>query len=564
MSQRRYRMLSRFDSFLLRKDSSHQATVDTSRNLRRFGAIAIATLSLLSACGGGDDGGASPVEQDAAARSRAAAFVGYTRPDTYGRTLLQADILVPVRDGFQLTCNLTRPANIDGTPAPGKFPSLLTSFTSYGRTNPAAADDVTGFARKGYAVLWCNTRGSQGINKGSPSRPESVTPVNPFAPQEGQDNFDVIEWMAAQPWSTGNVGQIGTSYGGITSLRVAGMAPPHLKAIIPIFAPHDLYRDFFTEHGVRITDIRGIWPALCSTLTGEDTCGTRLPAEWNAHPTDDGYWAARKADLGAIQVPALFLSGNQDFWTGAQDDRWALMGQRDNVSTVIGPWAHSIPEFANPELYGMYLAWFDRWVAGKADAPLPPKALATAILSTGGTPEWDGFAAWPPVSSENRVLYLTSAGLQGGSPGTGTLQFVIAADGTSAGLTLRTEPFAAATTLAGSMQVKLPLSFSATDANINAKVTSQAADGTITDMGYGAVQKASHLESSASPSARVPGQTYLFTMNIPSKYWKFKAGERMVVTISSSDPNYVSDSPPGTVTVSLGADAFVRAPMLSR
>jgi hypothetical protein len=537
----------------------------------RHAAIAFTAFSALSGCGGdGDDSDSAPsatspsaTALDAEARTKATAFVGYTRPDTYSKSVFEADILVPTRDGYQLTCNLTRPANPDGTAAPGKFPSLLNPFTSYGRTLPEFENDLSSFAKKGYAVLWCNTRGSQGIAGGSPTRPESVTPVEPFSPREGQDNYDVIEWMAAQPWSTGNVGQIGTSYGGITSLRVAGLAPPHLKAIIPLMAPHDLYRSFYKDNGLRPTDARN-WAANCTISTGEATCTASLSAEWAAHPTDDAYWVARRANLGAIQVPVLFVGGTLDFWNQALDERLAFMGNRDNVSTAFGPWPHVIPDSLNPELYNMYLAFFDRWVAGIADAPRAPKALATAIQSKGGAPDWDGFAAWPPDSAQKHRYFLNSTGVREGSPGVGTLQFTIGADGTSPGLTLRTEPFTAAATLAGPMQVRLPLSFSATDANVIVKVASQGADGTITDMGYGAVQKASHLESSASPSPRVPGQTYAFKMSIPSKYWKFKAGERMVFTITSSDKNYVSDSPPGVVTLTLGADTFIEAPLLPR
>lgn len=533
---------------------------------RRIGlpaAASLVALGLLGACGGSS--GPSPAEQDATAKQQAAVFATYTRPDTHG-TLYQPDLLVPMRDGFQLTCDLYRPAAPDGTVAAGKFPSLLINFTSYGRTFLDYGTDLRDFSKKGYTVMWCNTRGSQGVGGASPSRPESVAPVNPFSPQEGQDNYDVIEWIAAQPWSTGNVGQVGSSYGGITSLRVAGLAPPHLKAIIPGIATHDMYRHFFTAGGLRISttgDARGFWPPACSTVTGEATCSDRIPAEWDSHPTYDDYWAARTANLGAIKAATLFVSGVKDFWIQAHDERFAVMGERENVATVIGPWQHDSLEVRNPELKNMYLAWFDKWVAEMHTAPLPPKALAQGIQSA-GTNAWDGFAAWPPRSSENQVFFLSASGLQKDAPGNGTLQFTIAADGTSSGLTVATQPFSAATTLAGPIEVNLPLSFTASDANLIVNIQSLGTDGTSTDLGYATYRKASHLESDGSPSARVPGRTYQFKMIVPSKYWSFKPGERMVLTVTSSDAIVVSNSPAGTVTVSLGPDALVRAPMLPR
>lgn len=536
---------------------------------RAFAAAALAaatsatTVGSLTACGGSD--GPTAAELDAAAQLQAQKFVGYTRPDTYPMTVVHPDLLVPLRDGFQLTCDLYRPAAADGSAASGKFPSLLINFTSYGRTLFAFGSDLTDFTKKGYAVVWCNTRGSQGVGGASPSRSESVTQVNPFSPQEGQDNYDVIEWIAAQPWSTGNVGQMGASYGGITSLRVAGLAPPHLKAIIPTISTQDMYRDFFRTGGVRIaaTEARGGWTPACSNLTGEATCSARIPSEWESHPTYDDYWVARTADLGAIKAAVLTVDGVKDFWMGAQDRRLAEIGRRDNVAAVIGPWAHEALEIRNPELKSMYLAWFDRWLFEIPSAPLPPKALVQGLQSA-GTTTWKGFASWPPLSSENQAFYLTSSGLKKDAPGEGSLQFTIAADGTSAGLTLATQPFAAATTLAGPVEVTLPLSFTAADANIIVNVQSSEPDGTVTDLGYAVYQKASHLESDVSPTARIPGRTYQFTMVVPSKYWTFKSGDRMVLTVTSSDTIAVSDSPPGTVTVSLGADARVLAPMLPR
>ena len=51
--------------------------------------------------------------------------------------------------------------------------------------------------------------------------------------QEGEDGYDLVEWIAAQPWCDGNVGMVGVSYFGTIQLHVAAEQPPHLKAIMP-------------------------------------------------------------------------------------------------------------------------------------------------------------------------------------------------------------------------------------------------------------------------------------------------------------------------------------------
>ena len=58
---------------------------------------------------------------------------------------------------------------------------------------------------------------------------------------ETRDGYDAVEWLAAQPWCTGAVGMWGISYGGFTSIQVAKLRPPHLRAIVPIQATDDRY-----------------------------------------------------------------------------------------------------------------------------------------------------------------------------------------------------------------------------------------------------------------------------------------------------------------------------------
>lgn len=45
--------------------------------------------------------------------------------------------------------------------------------------------------------------------------------------------FDVVEWAAVQPWSTGKVGLLGISYYAGSQWRVAARKPKGLAAIVP-------------------------------------------------------------------------------------------------------------------------------------------------------------------------------------------------------------------------------------------------------------------------------------------------------------------------------------------
>jgi hypothetical protein len=57
----------------------------------------------------------------------------------------------------------------------------------------------------------------------------------------GEDGYDMVEWMAKQPWCNGNVGMFGSSLPGIPLWLIALEAPPSLKAIAPDVACGDCY-----------------------------------------------------------------------------------------------------------------------------------------------------------------------------------------------------------------------------------------------------------------------------------------------------------------------------------
>ncbi len=48
----------------------------------------------------------------------------------------------------------------------------------------------------------------------------------------GQDAYDFVGWVAAQPWCDGNVGMIGISSFGSMQVLAAAERPPSLRAIL--------------------------------------------------------------------------------------------------------------------------------------------------------------------------------------------------------------------------------------------------------------------------------------------------------------------------------------------
>ena len=141
---------------------------------------------------------------------------------------------IPVRDGVELSANLWLP---DPAPRPGaRFPVIL-EMIPYGKDNwRRNADTARGewLAARGYALCRLDVRGT-GSSRG--------VALDEYTEAETLDGYDAVEWLAAQPWCTGSVGMWGISYGGFTSIQVAKLRPPHLRAIVPMQATDDRYRD---------------------------------------------------------------------------------------------------------------------------------------------------------------------------------------------------------------------------------------------------------------------------------------------------------------------------------
>src|SRR3990170_4256181 len=162
----------------------------------------------------------------------------------------EKNLLVAMRDGVRLAIDIYRP---DGE---GRFPALL-AMSPYGKdvqklkspVGPLSpvrgnggqeAGDTDYFVTRGYVHVIVDSRGSGDSGGEYPF----------YGLQEHQDGYDMVEWIAAQPWCDGNVGMLGMSYFGTLQFLVAAQNPPHLKAIFPYEAHTDLYRHQFYHGGM--------------------------------------------------------------------------------------------------------------------------------------------------------------------------------------------------------------------------------------------------------------------------------------------------------------------------
>jgi len=141
------------------------------------------------------------------------------------------------RDGTTLSVQVALPGPADQ----GPYPTVV-EYSGYDPSNPATGQPQYKLLMPalGYAWVGVNIRGT-GCSGGA---------FNFFENLQVLDGYDAIETVAAQPWSTGRVGMVGISYGGISQLFVARSQPPHLAAITPVSVIDDTWRGTLYPGGI--------------------------------------------------------------------------------------------------------------------------------------------------------------------------------------------------------------------------------------------------------------------------------------------------------------------------
>ena len=159
--------------------------------------------------------------------------VSYDREPTYQNMISEKDVAVPMRDGVDLSVDIYRPDT------PDKLPVLL-AFSIYNKDlqGPDVANGLP--PQPAWSSLWAGLL-EAGDTKFLVSRGYIHiigSPRGVFKSDAGGsrlwDSYDLIEWIAQQPWCDGNVGMVGISGFGAEQLHVARQNPPHLKAIFPL------------------------------------------------------------------------------------------------------------------------------------------------------------------------------------------------------------------------------------------------------------------------------------------------------------------------------------------
>ncbi len=325
------------------------------------------------------------------------------------------EVKVPMRDGIRLAANVVRPNG------GGKFP-VVVSYWPYGK------DPNPYFAARGYVTVFAEGRGtgtSEGVMR------------DYFDAQSYRDGYDLVEWAARQPWSTGAVGMWGISYGAINATRVAALKPPHLKAI----SVNSAYANFFGDHwypgGVRSNHPyvwHGASNVLATMLRGpvyDDGNGGKyvdleiwkrhqaengwqgfFQPQWE-HPTYDAYWQEKdlRSKYADFAIPTLQFGNYFDHARNhdeAYQNYQILKAKRVPQKLVVGPWTHG--GFGPSHVVDFQLttlAWFDHFLKG-VDNGIDREPPVTVFVMRDN--RWRAEEDWPIARTVPTRFYLSSAG----------------------------------------------------------------------------------------------------------------------------------------------------------
>jgi uncharacterized protein len=252
-------------------------------------------------------------------------------------------------------------------------------------------------------VVNCDLRGA-GTSDGSASV---------LSDQEGEDVHDLIEWAAAQPWSTGAVGLLGVSYLAISQWKAAALRPPSLRAISPWEGFTDVYRDLCYPGGIREDGFTRMWSVGLRKVRQR----YKLTDEQRRRPLRDEWWRRLVPALAGIDVPALICGSFSDNNLHGRGSfrGWQHISSADRFLYTHrgGKWA----TFYATEARAAQLRFFDRYLRGR-DVPPPPRVRLEVRERRNVIASVRDEDGWPLDRTAWTPLYLTASGLAAEPPTT--------------------------------------------------------------------------------------------------------------------------------------------------
>ncbi len=350
---------------------------------------------------------------------------------------IRDDILIKTREGATLSATVVRKKGVTQP-----LPTLLnfdiyTDPSAFRSTGKAAADH-------GYVGVTADTRGKR-------LSPDEVVPYE----HEVADTYEVIDWIAHQPWSNGEVAMRGGSYSGFTAWAATKHLHPALKTIavsaaaIPglglpmynnVFLSANYGWAFYVADNKYLDDTTyndsARWRRLLERWFSsgrpyreiDQVDGTPNPLlqRWLRHPAYDSYWqdmVPYKADFARINIPVLTVTGYYDdgqisaleylkdhYRYNPHAEHYLVIGPYDHFGThrarkadVLRGYAiDPVAQFSTPELA---YQWMDYVLRGGKKPDLLTARINYEVM---GANEWRHAPSLQQMSHHRIAFYFTA------------------------------------------------------------------------------------------------------------------------------------------------------------
>ena len=505
---------------------------------------------------------------------------------------VQKDVSIVMRDGVRLAADIYYP---DST---GKFPALLSyscyskdvqklpvpRYPSYSRMGNGGIEsgNTEYFVSRGYVHVIADVRGT-GLSEGG---------YRFFSLKEQQDGYDLVEWIAGQPWCNGNVGMLGMSYFGMIQYLVAALNPPHLKAIFPYEAATDVYRQWGYHGGILNYGMPfQWWPHVpAHTIEPLDVPRSELERmiedakknedirshplvyltvmipeknthlfDFAIHPHDGPYYWERSAHtkFDKIRIPTylvsrwncwpLHLPGVFSAYLGINAPKKLMIMIPEGGSAPIRPWN---------EHHDIILRWYDHWLKGVDTGIMNEPPIKILVQ---GTDEWRYENEWPLARTKWTKFYLREKEILSEAPPTHneqpdrfTNKPALWPGAKVPALQYTTTPFTEDVEITGPLALYLYASLSTADTNWISEIFDIDTDGSRRLITIGWL-KASHRELDETKSQPYqpwhphtrsipvePGKINEYAIELKETANVFKAGHRLQLIIKGQDAAWES------------------------
>ncbi|MGB0385012.1 MAG: CocE/NonD family hydrolase [Ardenticatenaceae bacterium] len=511
---------------------------------------------------------------------------------------------ITLSDGCRLAARMWLPVEAENNPVPA-----ILEYIPYGKKDFTALRDSIRhpyFAGHGYACVRVDMRGcgdSEGIL------------YDEYLPQEQDDALEVLAWIAAQAWCTGDVGMIGKSWGGFNGLQIAARQPPELKAVITLCSTDDRYADDVHYMGgcILASDML-VWASIMLAYNARPPeprfVGERwremwlerlertppFIEAWLTHQRRDAFWKHGSVceNYADITCPVYAVGGWAD---GYRNPVFRLMeGLLGPRKALIGPWSHEYPEVAVPDpkigFSQECLRWWDYWLkgidTGIMDEPMlrfwMPESVPPKTHYTYRPGRWVAEPAWPSPHVSRETYWLNHATLDDVPAPAREVQYVGAqTHGLDAGvwwsygqpgdmpsdqraedgksLCFTSAPLAEPVEILGFPEVTLTVAVDRPNALLAVRLCDVAPTGASALVTRGLLNL-THRDSHEFPTPLEPGKPYTVTIRLNGIAHSLPAGHRWRLAVSPTYWPHAWPSPePVTLTLFTGQTSQLTLPV---